>query len=42
MRTKLDRETYFEWFQWLAERIDERESSLPAIPAQIEHRAWKP
>ncbi len=41
MRTKLERETYFEWFQWLAERIDERESSRPAIPANIEHHDWK-
>jgi uncharacterized protein (DUF2336 family) len=40
-RAKLDRETYFEWFQWLAERIDERESVRPAVPAQIEHSAWK-
>jgi hypothetical protein len=42
MREKLGRETYFEWFQWLAERVLERESKLPAIPAHIEHRSWKP
>lgn len=41
MRTTLDRETYFEWFQWLAERIDERESARPAIAAYVEHKTWK-
>jgi hypothetical protein len=42
MREKLGRDTYFEWFQWLAERVQEHESSAPAIPAHIEHSAWKP
>ena len=41
MRRELDRDTYFEWFQWLAERVMERESSLPPIPAHIEYRAWR-
>jgi hypothetical protein len=36
------RETYFEWFQWLVERIQEHEQSRPAVPAHIEHRGWKP
>ena len=40
MRRIGGRETYFEWFQWLAERILERESEALPIPAQIEHRDW--
>ncbi|UCC73845.1 MAG: hypothetical protein JSV86_04600 [Gemmatimonadota bacterium] len=31
-----------EWFQWLAERISERESSHAPIPAHIVHRSWRP
>jgi hypothetical protein len=40
-RRTLDRSTVFEWFQWLAERMIEREKSTPAVPAQIAHRNWK-
>lgn len=36
------RETYFEWFQWLAERLGDRESRELPVPAHIEHRAWLP
>ncbi len=35
------RDTYFEWFQWLAERMMERESNDSPIPAHIEHREWR-
>jgi hypothetical protein len=35
------RETYFEWFQWLAERLAERESKTLPVPAHIEHRNWR-
>jgi hypothetical protein len=41
-RGALDRETWVEWLQWLAERIMEREGAEAAIPAYIEHRDWKP
>jgi hypothetical protein len=41
MRRELDRETYFEWFQWLAERVMERETSLPPVPAHIEYHDWR-
>lgn len=34
------RETYFEWFQWLAERMAERESETRPVPAHIQHRGW--
>ena len=38
-RRSLKRETVWEWFQWLAERMMERESKLPAVPAYIAHRS---
>jgi hypothetical protein len=41
-RKALDRETWAEWTQWLAERIMERERTWPAVPAHIEHKDWKP
>lgn len=41
-RTQLKRETAFEWFQWLAERMLERESGEDPIPAYVAHRNWKP
>jgi hypothetical protein len=40
-RAMLDRETAFEWFQWLAERMMERERKSAPIPAHIAHRDWK-
>src|SRR5256885_6908768 len=40
-RTEADRETYFEWVQWLAERMLERESTTPAVPAFVAHRTWQ-
>ena len=39
-RKSLQRETVWEWFQWLAERMAERESRQAPIPAQIAHRDW--
>lgn len=36
------RNTNFEWFQWLAERVADRKSSEPPIPAHIQHREWHP
>ena len=40
MRRIGGRDTYYEWFQWLAERIEEREDKAKPIPAHIEHREW--
>jgi hypothetical protein len=42
MRRRDGRETYFEWFQWLAERVMDRESAAEPLPAHIEHRDWRP
>jgi hypothetical protein len=41
LRQRYGRETWSEWFQWLAERMMERESKSPAVPAYIAHRDWK-
>lgn len=41
MRKSTNRDTNLEWFQWLAERVAEHESGVPAIPAFIEHREWR-
>ena len=40
-RAMLDRETAFEWFQWHAERMIDREKQTPPTPAHIAHRDWK-
>ena len=39
-RKTLGRETVWEWFQWLAERMQARESRTAPIPAHIAHRDW--
>ncbi|HYG51979.1 MAG TPA: hypothetical protein VD905_13805 [Flavobacteriales bacterium] len=40
-RKDLQRDTMHEWFQWLAERMFERESKSPARPAHIDKKDWK-
>lgn len=40
-RKELQRDTMHEWFQWLAERMMERESKAPARPANLIHKDWK-
>jgi hypothetical protein len=39
-RASLQRETVWEWFQWLAERMQERERRSAPIPAHLAHRDW--
>jgi hypothetical protein len=41
-RADRGRDTLFEWFQWLAERMIERESKAPAVPAYEAHAHWRP
>jgi hypothetical protein len=41
-RASLQRETVWEWFQWLADRTRERESAAAPIPAHIAHQDWRP
>ncbi len=40
-RTHIQRDTAFEWFQWLAERLAERETTAEAVPAYLAYRNWK-
>jgi hypothetical protein len=40
-RRTLNRDTGNEWFHWLAERMLEREKTLPPIPAYVAHRDWR-
>jgi hypothetical protein len=41
-RLGIQRDSAFEWFQWLAERLQEREAAAPLPPAYLAHRDWKP
>jgi hypothetical protein len=41
LRNQLQRETSFEWFQWLAERMTEREKAETVVPAYLAYRNWK-
>lgn len=41
-REELNRETIGEWFEWLADRMSERESNRPPVPAHIAHKSWRP
>jgi Domain of unknown function (DUF4760) len=40
-RVRVQRDTGFEWFQWLVERMMEREKTNSAIPAYVAHKNWK-
>jgi hypothetical protein len=40
VRQRYQRETWSEWFQWLAERMMEREKSSAPVPAYVAHRDW--
>jgi hypothetical protein len=42
LRAQMKRDTYFEWFQWLAEQMAERERSAAPVPAHIAHKNWRP
>ena len=41
VRRDAQRDTYFEWVQWLAERMMEREKQTPPVPAHVAHRNWQ-
>lgn len=42
IRRDENRETFSEWAQWLAERMRERETVGPPVPAHVAHRVWRP
>jgi hypothetical protein len=41
LRAELERETLFEWFQWLSDRIKVREIKKSPIPAHIAYKDWE-
>jgi hypothetical protein len=41
-RAATGRETIEEWFQWLAERLQQREAVASPMPAHLEYRNWSP
>jgi hypothetical protein len=41
MQESSNRNTYYEWFQWLFEQFETRESKVPPVPAYIAFRNWK-
>lgn len=41
VRISWNRESAFEWFQWLAERVAERDKKLQPLPAYITYKNWK-
>jgi hypothetical protein len=41
-RAQNQRETIGEWFQWLAERMQEQETTVGRLPAHIAHKNWVP
>lgn len=41
LRAEIERDTRWEWFQWLAERMLDRESASPPVPAHVQHRGWR-
>jgi hypothetical protein len=41
LRSELELETRFEWFQWLAERMIDREKAKPPIPAYLAYHDWE-
>jgi hypothetical protein len=42
LRADHNRDTSFEWYQWLVERMLEHEAKNPPVPAYIAHADWKP
>ena len=40
-RAELQRDTMYEWFQWLAERMQQREVKHSPVPAYVAHRDWR-
>ena len=41
LREEQEAQSVFEWFQWLAERLEQHQPSDPA-PAYVAHKAWMP
>lgn len=41
LRAESGRETRWEWFEWLADRMSEREALAQPVPAHVQYRKWK-
>lgn len=41
VRMEMDRQTMFEWFEWLVDRMKEREKTRGRVPAYIAYKDWK-
>ncbi len=41
-RKELSRESFYEWFQWLAERLQEQPGFNTLEGAHVKHRKWTP
>lgn len=41
-RSEQNRDTIEEWFEWLNDRLVERESTTPPVPAHVAYRDWHP
>jgi hypothetical protein len=41
-RALTERDSWWEWFEWLVDRITEFEAATPRIAAHIRHRDWRP
>lgn len=41
LREQTGRDTRWEWFEWLAMRMIERESKSSPVPAHVQHKNWK-
>lgn len=41
VREASNRQTYYEWFQWLYEQLEKRELKTPAVPSYLAFRDWE-
>jgi hypothetical protein len=41
-RDSSGRQSYYEWFQWLFEQVENRESLAPRTPAFVAYKEWRP
>ena len=41
-RDENDRQSYFEWMEWLAQKVIDLESDTPPVPAHILYKDWTP
>lgn len=42
MRAEQSRETVYEWFEWLTDRLRELPEFTEGDPAHVAHRNWRP